>query len=400
MVQARVGNHRFLPKDESNRISASGKGLTPDDARLSALGEAVERYSSLFYWPQELYYCRRSELEGRSLDPRDLVLYRPDQYANVRYAPYSEDTVLGWIPGASVKSGESVHLPAVATLMSYSAAPDELLLGVTSNGVATAGSLADAIRAATLEVIERDAFILGWVHRWILGRWDLTSHPDPEIRDLVEIYRRRGIRLHAFQLPTELGVAAFLAFGISDDPEDLPVAVAGLGADTNLARAAAKAVIEVGQIRPALRRKLRKAEHLAHMAELAADPTRVRELEDHDLLYAHPSALPKLSFLLEHPIDRRDWLANEAPPATLEWLCDHLESHGHELLYCNLTPPDMARLGLYTARAILPKFQPIDFGYHELRLGGERLHRLPVQLKFREHEPLPAELNPDPHPIA
>jgi ribosomal protein S12 methylthiotransferase accessory factor len=70
------------------------------------------------------------------------------------------------------------------------------------------------------------------------------------------------------------------------------------------------------------------------------------------------------------------------------------------LLYVNLTPPDMARLGLYTARAILPTFQPIDFGWKERRLGGSRVYQVPAALGLRDRPVRWDELNHDPHPLA
>ena len=63
----------------------SGKGMTVDAARVSALGEAVERYSGGCWLADELLFASRSELDGPSLDPRRLVLYRPEQYGEVRY---------------------------------------------------------------------------------------------------------------------------------------------------------------------------------------------------------------------------------------------------------------------------------------------------------------------------
>jgi ribosomal protein S12 methylthiotransferase accessory factor len=77
-----------------------------------------------------------------------------------------------------------------------------------------------------------------------------------------------------------------------------------------------------------------------------------------------------------------------------------LDAKDSDLLYVNLTPPDMAALGLYTARAILPDFQPIDFGWKERRLGGTRVHQLPFELGLRNHVGGWADLNPDPHPLA
>ena len=158
-------------------------------------------------------------------------------------------------------------------------------------------------------------------------------------------------------------------------------------------------VSEVGQIRPALRQRLRTPKPHEQMLRLVDDPTLVKELDDHDLLYAHPKALSKLDFLWDTAVTQSSW-SSQAKTHNLAWLAERLAARKHELIYYNLTPHDMKRLGLFTARAIIPGFQPIDFGYYELRQGGERLHRLPFDLGLRDSPAAPGTLNSDPHPIA
>src|SRR5688572_114549 len=42
---------------------------------------------------------------------------------------------------------------------------------------------------------------------------------------------------------------------------------------------------------------------------------------------------------------------------------------GQDVFYVSLTPRDLEPLGVFTARALLPDFQPIWFGSGERRLG-------------------------------
>jgi ribosomal protein S12 methylthiotransferase accessory factor len=84
----------------------------------------------------------------------------------------------------------------------------------------------------------------------------------------------------------------------------------------------------------------------------------------------------------------------------LSALLDDFAAKNHDLCYVNLTPPDMAALGLHTARAIVPEFQPIDFGWKERRLGGERLYALPQQLGLAPCTLGLDMLNHAPHPLA
>jgi ribosomal protein S12 methylthiotransferase accessory factor len=158
----------------------------------------------------------------------------------------------------------------------------------------------------------------------------------------------------------------------------------------------------VAQVRPALRRRRRDPETKQRIEELVADPHLVAELEDHDLLYSHKGSLGAFAFLFDRPAVVQAWEPSvpEKQIDGIQRLADHCHSMGSDLLYCDLTPPDMLALGLHTVRAIIPNCQPIHFGWKERRLGGDRLYDLPRHLKIASSRTTIEQLNPDPHPLA
>ncbi|NPC79761.1 YcaO-like family protein, partial [Pyxidicoccus fallax] len=402
VLTARIANHRFVGKDAQVDLHCSGKGMTWEEARLSAVGEAVERYGGGCVSTLPEVRAARQALDGPSLDPRDLVLYRPEQYASLPYVPYDGNNVLRWVRARSLGTGDAVHVPTGAVFLNDPQAPGERLFPTTSNGLAAGPTLADAVLRAACEVLERDAVMITWLHRLPCHRVDPAHHPDPELVDWVRSYARRGVDLHLFRVPTDQALHVFLAVGVQRDAGAGPAAVVGMGADLSAARAARGALLEVGQIRPALVRRLRRPESRQRLEELRAQPGAVAKLEDHDLLYALPERLAALDFLLRRPVEPFSWDAPAAVGAvdSLRLLTDRLRATGSDLLYCDLTPPDLRALGLHVVRAVLPGLQPIDFGHRERRLGGERLYQLPVKLGLAPARVGPEALNPDPHPIA
>src|SRR5271157_2890434 len=98
LFTARLADHRFLGKESAEQRVCSGKGMTLDQARAGALGEAIERYAASCWDAREVIQARRDQLGTAALDPRRLVLYREDQYADLPYAPYRDESVLGWVP--------------------------------------------------------------------------------------------------------------------------------------------------------------------------------------------------------------------------------------------------------------------------------------------------------------
>lgn len=401
VLRAEVANHRFLAGQTAAERTASGKGMTLAAAQASAVGEAVERYSAECFDEREFLYAAPAALDAPALDPRELVLFAPAQYDTVSYAAYDAETEFGWVPARSLVNGGEVLVPAMAVYMGYEPAPEEWIFTATSNGLAAGATLAEAVLSALLEVFERDSYLIAWLHRLPCERIEPCNHPDPDVNELREAYRRRGVEIHLFRLPTDHPASVHLALGVETDGGDGPAVVVGLGADLDAARSARAAVLEVGQGRPSLRRHLRLPETQARVEELIAEPSQVSELEDHALLYASRRSLPAFDFLLQRSPIPGEWERRRADAGEdLRRLVEHFRVVGGDVLYCDLTPPDMRALGLHTVRVIVPGFQPIHFGRRERRLGGTRLFELPVRLGLAVERVAPEELNPDPHPLA
>jgi ribosomal protein S12 methylthiotransferase accessory factor len=299
-------------------------------------------------------------------------------------------------------SGQVIYVPALAVFMNYAVQrPEEFLFPVTSNGLAAGPTLLDAVLRASCEVLERDAFLMTWLHRLPCRRAEPQSHPDADVVRLWAAYRRRDVDLLLFRLPTDHPCAVFAALARQAPEAEGPAVVVGLGADLAPARAARKAVLETAQVRPGLRRRLRHPEVQQRMQALVSGAQRVETLDDHDLLYASQEAIGAFDFLLEQPVEPMDW---GSPPDSssdqMDRLIDWFANEHLDLLYTNLTPPDMERLHLHTVRAILPSFQPMHFGWNETRLGGDRLPSMPRRLELSPIGLAPGQLNPAPHPLA
>jgi ribosomal protein S12 methylthiotransferase accessory factor len=97
-----------------------------------------------------------------------------------------------------------------------------------------------------------------------------------------------------------------------------------------------------------------------------------------------------------------DWTSARSERAVddLHTIAAHLEELGTDLLYCNLTTPDVLPFGVHTVRVLIPDFQPIHFGRAERRLGGTRLYEVPRRLGLRETIASVVDLNDLPHPLA
>lgn len=402
IYRAELSDHLFQGKEGTDAIHCSGKGFSDEEARTSALGEAAERYGGSCQPRSGVLHRRRGDLDGASLDPRALVLYADEQYAHLPYSPYRDTTEIGWLPGRRWGDPEPVWVPAVSALLAYEVRHrDEYLCPLSSNGLAAGPSIEAAILSGLYEVVERDAFLSTWCHRLDATRVAPEAHPDPDVRALCASHARRGVRMELYRLRVDHPVHVFLGLGVQASGEG-PAAVVGLGASLDPAQSARGALLEVAQVRPALRIRMRdEAEAMARMVE---DPSLVRRLQDHDLLYASREMLPAFDVLRGSPSDDIDWSPFAAPDAAsrLRFLAAYFSDAGSVLHHVDLTPPDLAALGIHVARAILPDFQPIHFGHAEQRLGGRRFFEMPARLGLAPPGTRRAarDLNPLPHPLS
>jgi ribosomal protein S12 methylthiotransferase accessory factor len=406
IVRAELSNFRYhREKAEAFQI-ASGKGADEDSAYVSALGEAVERYSGGIWPDDEVPRLRRDEIDGPSLDPRALVPCSMTAHHSPPYTPWTDDLRAGWVWGRDLGSGERIAVPAQPTLMSYSLMPGEAnLFQVTSNGLAAGPTLADAALRAAYEVIERDAFISTWLLRLPADAVRIASLDLPAARNLEAAYARRGVKLELYRLTTTTSVHAFVALGIAEAGDALPAVVVGLGADHDAKSAARSALSEVAQVRPGLKYRLNDHDILKRRDAMHQDTMRVEDLEDHDLYYSSFDQLPAFDFLrrgdpaaLDEVIGAAAESVGISPRDRLARLAEEAAEDGARLISVNLSPPDMAELGLYTARAYLTGYQPIYFGQKEMRIAEARLDRLSRRVLGRPFDP--AHINPKPHPVA
>jgi ribosomal protein S12 methylthiotransferase accessory factor len=406
VMRAEVANNRFRSPDLHPFQPCSGKGMDAERALMSTIGEACERYGSTAWTPDMIRRCRIADLGMDHVSPADLVLFADDQYDALRYARWDPTAEIGWFTGFDAATREPVAVPAVEAVLGYEGSDADHLYLSTSNGLAAGASPDHAALNATLEVIERDAYLISWCNRLPGTRINPITVPNPIVHALVEAYRRRSISLELYRVPTDVdAVSVYVAIGVQlrdDAVGPGPAAVVGLGADTDDAAAAGKAALEVGQIRPALKGRLRDPEVRKRQLELIDDPARVDELDDHDLLFAHPDALPWLAFWREHPAV--PWSPPPRRPgddlsARLASVVGAIRGAGSRLVVCELTPPELAALDIHVARAVVPGFQPIHFGADELRLGGTRLYDVPSRLGL-SGAVTRDELNLLPHPIS
>ncbi|MER6347550.1 TOMM precursor leader peptide-binding protein [Streptomyces sp. NPDC001595] len=372
------------------RSLSGGKGRTEAEARTSALCEAVERYSGTRHGDEPVVVDSHRALGEAAIHPNDCQLYAERQFRERdRWnrsgspfhhvpEPFDEDRPVEWTPVWSLTGGRHRLLP---TSMLYfpSGAPAPHGPYADSNGNAAGSSPEDALLQGFLELVERDAVALWWYNRTAQPGIDLDSFDEPYIARLRDGYRRIGREIWALDLTTDLGIPAVVALSRRTEgpAEDI---IFGFGAHFDPALALRRALMEMGQLLPAVG---------------GADPGRGYGITDplpvrwwqRATVANQPYLAPDPRLPARTPASWR-YVARGDLRDDVTAVTELVRGKGMELLVLDQTRPDV---GLPVVKVIVPGLR-----HFWARYAPGRLFDVPVRLGRRAAPTPYEELNPVP----
>ena len=365
-IIAKAAPPHVMEKDGSlHRLPAGwGKGLTISGAVLSAVGEAIERYSASVVAPEKIVWKRPDELAGDILDPGDLGLYSDAQYDRDGFPFVRFDSSIPhpWVLGNWLNDGKPVWIPALFVVLSIELHQEQLIAQGTSNGLAASTGKNDAALRAILELVERDAFMTTWLTASQTQRIQLDDALDPRLRIVLEGIEALGAMVEVYRLPASVIGTTVLCLALGDGDE-YPGVTFGLACDLDPRAALKQAVLELGQTGPYLRRMMRSG-----VLTAAEDPSGVRQMLDHAAYYflkERASAFDRLRSQETISLSELKSVAKRS----LEDCAAALDTAGVRLALVDVTSADVATGPFSVMRAVSPDLQPIWYGY-----GLDRIH--------------------------
>ncbi len=384
----------YLPNFGNN----GGAAATARAAIAKALGEAVERYCSAFFRPDDLIYSRYQELHEPATHPDGYALYTAPQYdtPGFPWRPFNSDTTVAWTRGISLVTGETTLVPAAYVYVPYRYQRHRSETPITqpiSTGLACGTSLQDATLTALCEVIERDAFTITWQAHLSRPRILLDSLPANLIA-LVERFWSVGLTVHLVDITTDIACPTVLT-------------VAEGSRLTSPAVAVAAATYPDPDI--AMRKSL---EELAHTRKFASQCMDFLPPVPVDVENAHPAVDDQRAHLRFYcpqeakPLAEFAWAGREevclgdirtTTSQTLDALVADVAATGLDIIALELTTSDVAELGLHVVRVVVPGCHPLHMGHAFRCKGGDRLATVPIRLGASDWSP--EHDNPYPHPF-
>ena len=389
-------SRRLSSLRRSLRSKSAGKGSTRQQSEVSALCEAVERYSSAFHGDE--IHCRKrladfiSEGRNEAIHPNDVQLFSDRQLdnadrINARGHPYNvvptrfdPDAEIEWSPVWSLTEGRHRYLP---TAMLYGMTPEQrgdLDVWADSNGCAAGNTLEEAILHGFFELVERDAIAIWWYNRLRLPGVDLASFENEYLDAASDYYRRLHRDVWVLDITADLGIPVFVAISRRTDQkvEDI---IYGAGAHMDPKIAALRAVCEMNQCLTWVPRPGDGGARYGVDDPMCLEWWKTATLAHHRYLAPDPGAAPRgrSDYSIPETTDLRE---------DVERYRELVEARGLEFLVLDQTRPD---IGMPVARVIVPGLR-----HFWERFAPGRLYDVPVEMGWRQGPLAEGDLNPVP----
>jgi len=231
------------PTAEEGAITIyKGKGASLEQAKVSAIMEALERYSAeINDRPVERDFFKNKLKSGDLVDPRTLIL-PPYVVPHVMHQP------LAWVRGYDLMSRRQVWVPACAVFHPYRPRNDMPIFRSNTNGLASGNVMEEAVLHGLCELIERDAWSICEFRREV--RADIEVDEDSKlIWSLLDRISSQGISIHLKDLTSDLGVPTIAAVCDDYETRDPALLTIGVGTHLNPEIAVIRAITEVAQSR-------------------------------------------------------------------------------------------------------------------------------------------------------
>ncbi|WP_300409447.1 YcaO-like family protein [Lagierella sp.] len=203
-----------------------GKGITEEQAFLSAGYELVERISSKYRGEQEIIRGSFNTLKKYATDVGEIVNYAKE--LSLPYERFDKDMTIDWVWGYSLIDRNSKLIPASLVFLSDAYFYGDYL-SLTSSGLSASENYLDAILQALLEIIEHDSWMIYQSTGISTDTINYDSINDSRILSLINKIRLEGFEVISKNYTSDLGIPVIKSW-IYNKKDYLKFAFSGFGA--------------------------------------------------------------------------------------------------------------------------------------------------------------------------
>jgi bacteriocin biosynthesis cyclodehydratase domain-containing protein len=379
------------------RSFSGGKGVSETQAKVSALCEAVERYSGERTGGEQLVtasYAEMQALHGEDvIHPNAVMCFSEQQQTervvlNARKLKFNQVTEalpdhqpIDWTPLWSLSQQRHKYLPTqlVYFRSPASATCHTLYSFGCSNGNASGNTLEEAVLQGFFELVERDAVAMWWYNRLRKPAVATESFGEPWLQEMARHYRDTYQReTWALDLTSDLGIPVFIAVSkrMNHPGERL---IFGFGCHLDARIALQRAFAEMNQM-------LGMA-GAGTEGELTLDDDEVLSWMSQATVASEPYIAPDrdqpLKYFDDYPKQHSGEFLQD-----IQYCRSLIEAQGMEMLVLDQTRSDV---GMPVVKVVVPGLR-----HFWARYGAGRLYDVPVKMGWLPQPLREDQLNPIP----
>lgn len=338
-------------KNENVISYNSGKGMTREQAKMSAVMEFIERKSATELKPTGINKTYFELDKDVAIEPACLSTHFGEYVAN------SID--INWYPVVRITDGKNLLCPTIAVLFDYY--DKKPLFLNNSNGLASGLSFTSAIVQGIYEVVERDGVSQAFATNKYYDL-DLSSIDDADCKDLINQFIDNGIDINIKYVENEFNMPCFMATGNDKIRRSSLFLSGGFGCHSDKKIALIRAITELEQTRRVIYEN--KREDIIYMRPNYLDTNDYeRVLKENGDWYSYTPER-RISYL---DIVTRQF---DSMKEELAWQIEMLKKAGYEVFVANLSMSEEKMIPV--VRVIIPG---MENWYHDKKRIGKRLYK-------------------------
>lgn len=370
------GSETLSELKSSLRSKGTGKGKSDIQSQVSAMSEAIERYSASYHGDEYTICKSTNELQTLAIPINECLLISDKQYENreewnrthsaFHFIPERLDgeKKIEWVPIWSLRDQKHKYIPAAIAYLKYPQKRAPYYFKPISNGLAAGNVLEEAILQGFMEIVERDAVSIWWYNSLSMPGVDYRSFNDPYFLALEKYYDSIGRMIWVLDLTHDFEIPTFVALSRKCNSE-FECITFGFGAHFDARIGVSRALTEMNQ---ALYRQEMSGKGINNAPSLANEENSwFNRAKVRNLSYLLPDKLVKQKSCSDYSSN-----INEDIKADIEKCLEITRNKGLELLVLDLTRPDVL---FCVVKVLIPGMR--GFQAH---FGKGRLYDVPIKL--------------------
>jgi len=376
-------------------LGCGGGAFETENALLKALGESIERYSLGVYKPkiftsksygnmaQDKYiFPIERVLETLSYPPKQKQFFKPTEKERIK-----------WTHSVEITSGKKVLVPAQLVYLPYVFNKEKIIRLPNSSGAAIHNTKKKATISAIYELVERDAFLLSYFLKDKITLIDIKkSTKDLEsVQKYLEMYK---LELYIVFTLTDMPLYTIASIVVDKTGVGPSISV-GLRAGIDLEKTILGAIEEAQYGRVGVR------DFYSQQDKVIASPKpyQLDSLNNRALFWYPLNRIRKINFLLtkkKTPYSkvRKNYNYEKNKKKEYAHVVGFLKKIGYKAFMIDITPKEVAKIGLSAVRVIMPDLQWLYLEESYKTLNNKRINKFKKEAQNKQQK-----LNDFPHPF-